>query len=127
MASLARTFGWPSASRLARTLLITYRSELLALVRLHASVVSRQLASAMLIGIDLGPNLSVTGLAAMILWLIALRREKVEITAWSFFKVGTIAMPAALVLAVLSIAEVSAQRTSINHERLLNGAERTGD
>jgi hypothetical protein len=41
-----------------------------------ASHVPRQVASAVLIGVDLGPNLSVTGSLATILWLSALRREK---------------------------------------------------
>jgi arsenical pump membrane protein len=59
------------------------------------------LAHAMLLGVDLGPNLSVTGSLATILWLIALRRENVEITAWEFFKVGMIAMPLALIAALL--------------------------
>lgn len=54
------------------------------------------LAHAVLIGVDLGPNLSVTGSLATILWLIALRRENVEITAWEFMKVGLIAVPLAL-------------------------------
>jgi arsenical pump membrane protein len=58
-------------------------------------------AHAILIGVDLGPNLSVTGSLATILWLIALRREKVEITAWEFFKVGIVAMPLALVASLL--------------------------
>jgi arsenical pump membrane protein len=59
------------------------------------------LAHAVLLGVDLGPNLSVTGSLATILWLIALRRENVEITAWQFFKVGLIVMPVALLLAIL--------------------------
>jgi arsenical pump membrane protein len=58
-------------------------------------------AHAILIGVDLGPNLSVTGSLATILWLIALRREKVEITAWEFFKIGIIAMPLALIASLL--------------------------
>ncbi|HUD55985.1 MAG TPA: arsenic transporter [Terracidiphilus sp.] len=58
-------------------------------------------AHALLIGVDLGPNLSVTGSLATILWLIALRREKVEITAWEFLKVGMIAMPLALLGSLL--------------------------
>jgi arsenical pump membrane protein len=58
-------------------------------------------AHAILIGVDLGPNLSVTGSLATILWLIALRREKVEITAWAFFKIGVIAMPVALIASLL--------------------------
>ena len=58
-------------------------------------------AHAILIGVDLGPNLSVTGSLATILWLIALRREKVEITAWEFFKIAIIAMPIALIASLL--------------------------
>jgi arsenical pump membrane protein len=58
-------------------------------------------AHAILIGVDLGPNLSVTGSLATILWLIALRREKVEITAWEFLKVGMVAMPLALLGSLL--------------------------
>ena len=59
------------------------------------------IAHALLIGVDLGPNLSVTGSLATILWLIALRRENVEITAGRFFRIGLVAMPAALVAALL--------------------------
>ncbi len=56
--------------------------------------------SAMLIGVDLGPNLSVTGSLATILWLVALRREKIDVTAWRFLKVGVLVMPPALLVAL---------------------------
>jgi arsenical pump membrane protein len=59
------------------------------------------LIHAALIGVDLGPNLSVTGSLATILWLIALRREKAEITAMQFLKMGAIIMPVSLVLSLL--------------------------
>jgi arsenical pump membrane protein len=58
-------------------------------------------AHSILVGVDLGPNLSVTGSLATILWLIALRREKVEITAGEFFRVGLIVMPTALLASLL--------------------------
>jgi arsenical pump membrane protein len=61
------------------------------------------LAHALLIGVDLGPNLSVTGSLATILWLIALRREQAEITPWQFLRAGMVAMPAALALALLAL------------------------
>jgi len=61
------------------------------------------LAHAVLIGVDLGPNLSVTGSLATILWLIALRRENAEITGWEFLKVGIVAMPVALLLALVAL------------------------
>ena len=61
------------------------------------------LAHAVLIGVDLGPNLSVTGSLATILWLIALRRDNAEITGWEFLKIGALAMPVALALALLAL------------------------
>jgi len=56
--------------------------------------------SAMLIGVDLGPNLSVTGSLATILWLVALRREKIDVTARCFLKIGVLVTPPALVAAL---------------------------
>jgi arsenical pump membrane protein len=54
------------------------------------------IADAVLIGVDLGPNLSVTGSLATILWLLALRKEELDVSAMDFLRVGAIAMPAAL-------------------------------
>lgn len=67
----------------------------------QAAHVQGQVANAVLIGVDLGPNLSVTGSLATILWLIALRREKVKISGWEFFKVGMVVMPIALLASIL--------------------------
>ncbi len=66
------------------------------------------IANAVLIGVDLGPNLSVTGSLATILWLLALRKdsggdageEKLDVSFWKFLKVGAIAMPVALFAAL---------------------------
>ncbi len=55
---------------------------------------------ALLIGVDLGPNLSVTGSLATILWLIALKREGESCSAVQFLKIGVVAMPPALLLAL---------------------------
>jgi arsenical pump membrane protein len=63
---------------------------------LHATHTTGLLGSSILIGVDLGPNLSVTGSLATILWLIALRKEKLHISFWDFLKVGIVAMPLAL-------------------------------
>jgi arsenical pump membrane protein len=59
-----------------------------------------QVTSGLLIGVDLGPNLSVTGSLATILWLIALRREGEAVTAWQFLKLGIVVMPPALLAAL---------------------------
>ena len=58
------------------------------------------LANAVLIGIDLGPNLSVTGSLATILWLLALRRQNLEVSFLRFLAVGSLAMPLALLAAL---------------------------
>jgi len=55
---------------------------------------------ALLIGVDLGPNLSVTGSLATILWLLALRREGESIGTGSFLRIGAVVMPPALILAL---------------------------
>lgn len=75
---------------------------LLAGATLQAAHTHGLLAHAVLIGVDLGPNLSVTGSLATILWLIALRREKLDLSAWDFLKAGALIMPAALLAASLS-------------------------
>lgn len=73
---------------------------LIAGATLQAAHTRGLLANAVLIGVDLGPNLSITGSLATILWLIALRKEKLEVSFLDFLKVGAIAMPAALLAAV---------------------------
>jgi arsenical pump membrane protein len=55
---------------------------------------------AILIGVDLGPNLSVTGSLATILWLTALRREGQTVGVGAFLKLGVVVMPPALLLAI---------------------------
>ncbi|MFZ0293110.1 MAG: SLC13 family permease [Candidatus Sulfotelmatobacter sp.] len=67
---------------------------------LHAAQAKWPIAAAVLIGVDLGPNLSITGSLATILWLIALRKENLNVSFWDFLKVGAIAMPLALLAAL---------------------------
>jgi arsenical pump membrane protein len=47
-----------------------------------------------------GAELISYGLMATILWLLALRKEKLDVSFWSFLKVGVLAMPAALFLSI---------------------------
>jgi arsenical pump membrane protein len=76
---------------------------LLAGSAVNAAHVPQAVSSAILIGVDLGPNLSVTGSLATILWLVALRREGVEVSAWRFLKLGAIVMPPALIAALAAL------------------------
>lgn len=59
------------------------------------------LRAAAMIGIDLGPNLSVSGSLATLLWLTTLKREGVQVGAWTFLKLGALVMPASLLAALL--------------------------
>ncbi len=66
----------------------------------HAAQAPAKVTSAVLIGVDLGPNLSVTGSLATILWLTALRRDGHHVGAMKFLKIGALVMPPALLLAL---------------------------
>jgi arsenical pump membrane protein len=73
---------------------------LIAASALAAGHASHAVTGAVLVGIDLGPNLSVTGSLATLLWLTALRREGHMISAGQFLRVGAVVMPAAMLPAL---------------------------
>ncbi|MBV8272710.1 MAG: arsenic transporter [Cupriavidus sp.] len=73
---------------------------LFAASALAAGHASDTVTAAVLIGVDLGPNLSVTGSLATLLWLTALRREGHMIGAGTFLKTGALVMPLALLPAL---------------------------
>ena len=60
----------------------------------------RLVVDGLLIGVDLGPNLSITGSLATILWLQAIRREGEDVGFWRFLKVGSVVMIPALAAAL---------------------------
>ncbi len=70
----------------------------------QAAHVPDSIAGAVLIGVDLGPNLSVTGSLATILWLAALRREGLHMGALAFLKIGVAVMLPALILSLATLA-----------------------
>lgn len=73
---------------------------LIASAALAQAPAPKIVVDAALIGLDLGPNLSVTGSLATILWLGVIRKEGEDVTFWRFLKVGAVVMPPALILAV---------------------------
>jgi arsenical pump membrane protein len=68
----------------------------------NSALLSPHVTGALLIGVDLGPNLSVTGSLATILWLVALRREGQAVNAWKFLGLGCLVMPPALIAALVA-------------------------
>ena len=103
--------GDPAATAWAGGALVAFGSNLvnnlpaglLAGGAVQAAHVPETVAGAVLIGVDLGPNLSVTGSLATILWLTAIRREGENVSAWAFLKLGALVMPPALALALAAL------------------------
>jgi arsenical pump membrane protein len=95
------------AVALASNLLNNLPMGLIAATTTQAAQVPAHVTGAILIGVDLGPNLSVTGSLATILWLIALRREGEHVDALRFLKVGLLVMPPALLLSLCALSAVS--------------------
>ncbi|MGA8300238.1 MAG: arsenic transporter [Terriglobales bacterium] len=77
---------------------------LIAGATLHTAQVQAAARKAVLIGVDLGPNLSITGSLATILWLIAIRRDGLQISGWKFLRAGLVIMPPTLLLALAAEA-----------------------
>jgi arsenical pump membrane protein len=92
---------------LASNLLNNLPVGLIAATTTQAAQVPAHVTGAILIGVDLGPNLSVTGSLATILWLIVLRREGEHVGAAQFLRLGIVVMPPALLLSLFALAVVS--------------------
>jgi arsenical pump membrane protein len=88
---------------MATNLLNNLPAGLIAATAAHGAQASPLTTDSVLIGIDLGPNLSVTGSLATILWLSALRRDGLHVSGWSFLKIGCLVMPPALALALAGL------------------------
>ncbi|OYV36646.1 MAG: arsenic transporter, partial [Acidocella sp. 20-61-6] len=89
-----------AAVALASNLMNNLPVGLIAGSAVQAGQIDPHVTGALLIGVDLGPNLSVTGSLATILWLTALRREGIAVSAWRFLKIGALVMPPALLAAL---------------------------
>lgn len=91
------------ATALTSNLINNLPAGLIAASALHGGHLSELLNRAVLIGIDLGPNLSVPGSLATILWITTLRREGIPITGWQFLKLGSVIMLTALLFTLASL------------------------
>jgi len=96
---LAASFGIATLSNVMNNL----PSGLLVGSALQTGAAVSPIRDAVLVGVDLGPNLSVTGSLATVLWLIALRRDGAQMSSWRFLKVGCLVMPPALFLATVTL------------------------
>ncbi|MGY4255282.1 arsenical pump membrane protein [Bradyrhizobium sp. USDA 4516] len=100
----ATSWGAGVITAIASNLINNLPMGLIAATTMQAAQASHHVTGAILIGVDLGPNLSVTGSLATILWLIALRREGEHVGALRFLQLGIVVMPPALVLSLLALS-----------------------
>lgn len=93
---------WGSGSGLALlcNMMNNLPAGLIASSLVTAGELPPRVTDALLVGVDLGPNLSITGSLATILWLTALRREGMSVSFGQFLRLGTLVMPPALLLAL---------------------------
>jgi len=103
----ATAWGAGIITALASNLINNLPMGLIAATTTHTAQSSAHITGAVLIGVDLGPNLSVTGSLATILWLIALRREGEHVSALRFLRLGVCVMTPALVLSLLALSLVA--------------------
>jgi arsenical pump membrane protein len=107
-AALHRAAGSPTEAAAASGTILALVSNALnnlpaGLVAAHAVAAAhppKLVVDALLIGVDLGPNLSITGSLATILWLQAIRREGEDVGFVDFLKVGAVTMVPALIAAL---------------------------
>lgn len=88
------------AIALASNLVNNLPAGLIASSTIGAAQSPQSVIDAILIGVDLGPNLSVTGSLATILWLAAIRREGQRVGFGEFLAVGACVMLPALLIAL---------------------------
>ncbi|HVY14417.1 MAG TPA: arsenic transporter [Rhodopila sp.] len=77
---------------------------LIASTAVQTAQASPGVTGAVLLGIDIGPNLSVTGSLATILWLNALRRDGLHVGARDFLRIGALVMPVSLLAALAALS-----------------------
>jgi arsenical pump membrane protein len=74
-----------------------------ALGGLAPGIERSDLAAAVIVGVNLGPNLTTIGSLATMLWLVLLRRRGVEVSALTYFRVGVVTTAPALLAAAAGL------------------------
>jgi arsenical pump membrane protein len=74
-----------------------------ALGGLAPGVERSDLAAAVIVGVNLGPNLTTIGSLATMLWLVLIRRRGLEVSPLSYFRVGVVTTVPALLAAAAKL------------------------
>jgi len=98
----AAAFALGGLIAVASNLLNNLPAGLIASATIQSDHLPQTVIDSLLIGVDLGPNLSITGSLATILWLNSIRREGEHVGFATFLKVGICTMPPALLVALVA-------------------------
>lgn len=91
-----------AVTTLADTAVNNLPAGVIARYALRGHGIAPHIAHAVLVGIDLGPNLSISGSLATLLWVMMLRREGIEVKALRFLAMGALVTVPSLALALLA-------------------------
>ncbi|HLT18804.1 MAG TPA: ArsB/NhaD family transporter, partial [Thermomicrobiales bacterium] len=61
-----------------------------------------------LFGADIGPNLTIVGSLATLIWMTQVRRAGLAVSGWTYLRLGALTTIPALVAAMVLLAAVSA-------------------
>ncbi|HEV3153374.1 MAG TPA: SLC13 family permease [Candidatus Baltobacteraceae bacterium] len=92
-----------SAAAIACNVINNLPAAVIARYSLTGAAMTPHIARAVLIGIDLGPNFTPAGSLASILWLMMLRRERIDVRAAQFIAIGAAVTVPALLLALVAV------------------------
>jgi arsenical pump membrane protein len=74
-----------------------------ALGGLPSGIERSDLAAAVIVGVNLGPNLTTIGSVATMLWLVLVRQRGMQVSALTYFRVGILTTVPALLAAVVGL------------------------
>jgi arsenical pump membrane protein len=74
-----------------------------ALGDLKPGIERSDLAAAVIVGVNLGPNLTTIGSLATMLWLVLMRRRGIEVSTLTYLRVGVVATVPALLAAAAGL------------------------
>ncbi len=103
-AVMVGTFGTALGTNLINNVpMAVVMNSALASVQSAAPAIRHGFVASTIFGCDLGPNLTTVGSLATILWLLILRKRKVEVSGLDYFKVGVLVTPVMLFAGALAI------------------------
>ena len=105
---LAGVLGVGLISALGTNLINNWTMALVLIPPLEAGDAPESLIFAGLFGADIGPNLTIVGSLATLIWMTQVRRAGLAVSGWTYLRLGALTTIPALVAAMVLLAAVSA-------------------